>query len=92
MNGKGRAVAITTPERDQVWRAFMRVMAQTSSFTKTDLRAAVDAADDWCDANAAAFNTAMPTNFRTAATTPQKNLLLAFVCVLRAGRPLSEGL
>lgn len=86
-------MALTTPERDQVWRAFMRVMtSEGSAFTKAQLRAAVDSADDWADTNASSFNTALPAAFRTAASTPQKNLLLAFVCILRAGRPLSEGL
>jgi len=85
-------VALTTGERDQVWRAFMRVIAaEPCSFTKQELRAAVDAVDDWATANATAYNTALPTAFKNAATANQKAALLGLVCWLRAGRPLPEG-
>lgn len=48
------------------------------------IKAAVDAADDWADANAAAFNTALPAAFRNGATVEQKTLLLAYVILKRA--------
>jgi hypothetical protein len=47
--------------------------------SKIDLRAAIDAADDWVNANAAAFNSAMPLPARTALSTPQKARLLLWV-------------
>lgn len=47
--------------------------------TKANLRAAYDAADAWVDANAAAFNTALPTAARAALTTSQKSRLLTHV-------------
>lgn len=80
------------PELDRVaiWRWFMRRSAGGGVFTKTDLKAAVDAADVWCDNNAAAFNTALPTAFRTGASAAQKTDLLCFVAQRRAGRLKTE--
>lgn len=52
---------------------------------KSDLRAAVDATDTWIDSNAASFNSALPTAFRTNATQQQKTLLFCFVALRRAG-------
>lgn len=86
-------MALTTTERDQVWRAFMRLInAEPCPYTKTILRTAVDNADDWADANATSYNTALNATFRTNATANQKAALLALVCWVRAGRPLPEGL
>ncbi len=47
--------------------------------TKADLRAAIDAADDWADANASAYNLALPVAARNALTARQKARLLVFV-------------
>lgn len=86
-------MALTTAERDQVWRAFMRLVnAEPCPYTKTVLRTAVDNADDWADANASSYNTGLNATFRTNATSAQKAALLALVCWVRAGRPLPEGL
>ena len=54
-------------------------------FTRAHLAAAVDAADQWADDNAAAYNTALPAAFRTSATQAQKALLLLYVVARRAG-------
>ena len=43
---------------------------------KADLRAAVNAADDWANTNAAAFNLALPLAARTTLTAAQKARLL----------------
>jgi hypothetical protein len=51
----------------------------------TNIKAAVDAADQWADDNATAFNNALPVPFRTTATTAQKTLLLSYVILKRAG-------
>jgi hypothetical protein len=59
--------------------------------TKPDVLAAVAAVDDWAEANAAAYNSALPVPFRTTATAPQKALLLAYVCMRRAGILKVEG-
>lgn len=54
--------------------------------TKTDIRAAVDATDDWIDSNQGSFNTALPTAARNNLTLVQKTLLFCFVAMRRAGR------
>jgi hypothetical protein len=88
---------LTTQQRDQVARAFMRtVTAEPCAFVKSALRTAVDNADDWAESAgtaipATSFNAALNVTFRTAATAAQKNALLALVCWWRAGRTVSEG-
>ena len=92
-------MALTTPERDQVWRAFMRIgtIGEGMACVKSVIRTAVDNADDWAESAGSAvpatsYNAALNVTFRTNATANQKALLLALVCWLRAGRPLAEGL
>lgn len=71
--------------RQAVWQEFMEQGHCPGALTKAQLRAAVDAVDDWVDANASAFNTALPQPFRGAATSAQKAIVLAFVALRRAG-------
>ena len=70
--------------RRTVYKNFVEA-AITANLTYDDIKAAADAADAWADANAAAFNTALPVPFRTTATTAQKTVLLAIVILKRAG-------
>jgi len=56
-----------------------------AGMTKADVRAAVNACDDFIDTNAAAFNTALPTAARTNLTAQQKLLLFCYVAMRRAG-------
>lgn len=58
---------------------------------KTDLRAAVDAVDDWVDANQTSFNTAIPQPARNALTAAQKSALLVYVVMRRQGMLPVEG-
>lgn len=89
---------LTTGQRDQVWRAFMRIgTGEATAVVKTVVRAAVDDADDWAESAGSAvpatsYNAALNVTFRNNATAAQKALILALVCWLRAGRPLPEGL
>lgn len=53
------------------------------NLTKAQLRAAFNAADDWADANAASFNSALPVVSRNALTATQKAQLLALVVLRR---------
>ena len=46
---------------------------------KADVKAAVDAVDDWVVANAASYNSALPTAFKNNATAAQKARLLTYV-------------
>jgi hypothetical protein len=53
------------------------------ALSKVDLRAAIDAADTWADANALAFNLALPLVVRGALTAKQKAQLLSYVILKR---------
>lgn len=74
--------------------ALQRFFSQTASavsITKPELRAAINAADDWADANAGAYNSAIPQPARSALTSDQKALVLAYVALRRAGQlPIDE--
>jgi hypothetical protein len=73
---------LSTADREDIWAEFQRELSserETMPFTKAQLLAAVNAVDTWVDSNAAAYNTALPTAFRNAATTAQKARLLMFV-------------
>lgn len=69
---------------------YMRLIF-TPTLTKLDVRAAINATDDWADANAAAFNSALPQPFRATATLEQKTAVLAYVILRRAGLLKAEG-
>jgi hypothetical protein len=80
---------LTTAQRDKVWRVLMRLprsVIGSVGYLKAPARTAVDNADDWCETNAAAYNTALTAQFRTTATTEQKSILLALVALERAGQ------
>lgn len=77
---------LSTTDRQRVWRGLMRLLggrAEPVNFAKDDLLAAISATDDWIDANAAAFNTALPLAFRTSATAVQKTILFCAVALAR---------
>jgi hypothetical protein len=64
--------------------------AVLGALSKADLRAAVDATDDWIDSNAASFNQALPVAARTELTATQKTFLFCYVALRRAGRLRAE--
>jgi hypothetical protein len=79
---------LSAEERRRIFAHVMRGAAglgNVPNITKDDLRAAVDATDAWIDTNASAFNTALPTAFRTNANLVQKTLLFCYVAMRRAG-------
>ena len=79
---------LTTAARQGIARKIQRAwsdLRESCAFTKAQLQAAVDAADQWADDNAAAYNSALPAAFRTSATQAQKSLLLMYVIARRAG-------
>jgi hypothetical protein len=82
-------VILPNGDRLALWERLMRLWSDRreglTGLTKADLRAAVDAADAWVDANATSYNTALPQPARGALTTGQKALILAHVCLRRAG-------
>lgn len=71
--------ALSSNDRAAEWAAFMRDTQGAVSLTKAELRAAVDAIDDWVDANATAFNQAIPQPARGALTARQKARLLEHI-------------
>lgn len=66
-------------DRKEVWAEFMRSSGVFPGLTKAELRAAVDALDDFMNTNAAAINSAIPQPARGALTTSQKAKLLVHV-------------
>ena len=79
-------MALTAAQIRQAWRSLLDGdVTLGQAFSKDDLAAAVAAADAWADANAASYNAALPQPFKGAASAAQKALLLAYVCMKRAG-------
>lgn len=78
---------LTTQQQKAVWKAIADKIGETTAvrFSKAELIAAANAADSWASDNAASFNAALPNPFRSTATAAEKNLLLAYVCLARAG-------
>lgn len=72
-------------DRRDVRDEFMRTPEPGDTFgiVKADLRAAVDAIDQWVDDNAASFNAAIPQPARGALTVRQKARLLSYVIAKR---------
>lgn len=66
-------------DRFEAFAEIMRDLSadrESTSILKPDLRAAVDAIDQWISDNAASFNTAIPQPARTNLTASQKARLL----------------
>lgn len=61
----------------------LSTVREPCGLTKPQLLAAVDAADAWADANAAAYNAALPLPARTTLTAAQKARLLTYVITKR---------
>lgn len=77
-------------DRVDVWANVMRRQSVTTTIdvvpgtiTKQDLRAAVDAIDQWISDNAASFNSAVPQPARSALTASQKAALFTYVLAKR---------
>jgi hypothetical protein len=62
----------------------------TAGLTKPDLRAALNAIDDWIDANQTSFNAALPLPFRTTASPELKSMVFCYVLLRRNGRLHAE--
>lgn len=78
--------ALDDAARTAVWADYQTEESRSKprrelGLTKADLRAAVDATDDWIDANAASYNSALPTAARTTLSAKQKAaLFMAVAC------------
>ena len=73
---------LTNAERAAITAEYQRdisTAAESCSILKSELRAAVDAADAWADSNSSSYNTALPVAARNGLTASQKARLLMFV-------------
>lgn len=75
-------------DRISVWAQMMSDQGNLTgqpfgNLVKADLRAAVDALDDFLETNAGTINSAIPQPARAELTTQQKALLLQFVIARR---------
>lgn len=77
-------MALDATGRFRVWAHVMRSGIGSVAVSKADLRAAVDATDDWIESNSTSFNQALPLPFRTSANLVQKTLLFCYVAMRRA--------
>lgn len=76
---------LSSQQRADLWAQFMREFPKDETLgalTKVDLRAAVDALDQFLSDNAAAVNNSIPQPARSELTARQKALLL--IAVVRA--------
>lgn len=75
---------MTTQQRAECHADYMRTESGVFGvITKAQLRAALDAADQWASDNAASFNAELPQPARTVLTAAQKARLLAWVILKR---------
>lgn len=68
--------------RVEIWVELMRDFSsngESIGVTKPELKAAIDALDDFLDGNAATINTAIPHPARDTLTAQQKALMLSYV-------------
>lgn len=73
---------LSNADRLAIWARYMSDASAGAipiPVNKADLRAAIDAIDGWIDANAAAFNAAIPQPARGALTAREKASLLTYV-------------
>lgn len=86
--------ALGSQARQRIAAHFMRVWDVAAfggiAVDKVALRAAIDATDDWIDANQTAFNNALPQPFRGTVPISAKTLLFCLVAMRRAGRLRTE--
>ena len=81
---------LSIADRMAVWREFMadkrhRRLGDSFAVSKADIRAAVDALDQYLEDNAAAMNQAIPQPARSGLTARQKAMILMAVAARRYG-------
>jgi hypothetical protein len=86
---------LSDADRADLWARFMRRHDIALNVTKAQLRTLVDTADSWADTNAAAFNAALlaavPQATNANVPAAAKALILAYVCLRRAGLEAPDG-
>ena len=81
-------MALTTAQKIAIraaWGADISFKRIEFTLSKADVDAAIDAVDNWIDANAASYNSALPLPARTTLTSAQKAELLYLVALKRYG-------
>lgn len=82
-------MALVDVDRLQVWKEMINEYGERREdpgLTKSQLRAALDALDDWLDTNLASLNSAIPLPARTRMTAKQKAKMVSYLLRLRAQR------
>jgi len=78
---------MTDNDRIAAWAEYVQGLSAEIDMSPgtllTEVRAAINATDQWMDDNAASFNNALPEPFRTWATSRQKTQLLMLVVLRR---------
>lgn len=80
--------ALSDADRVEITAKLQRLAnwaAIACGITKAELKAAVDATDDWIDTNQTSFNNALPTAAKNNLNLTQKTLLFCYVAMKRAG-------
>jgi hypothetical protein len=72
-------------DRVLVWASLMSDNTEACNITKADLRAAVNAIDDFLEANAVAINNTLPAAAKAGLSVAQKARLLSYVVRKRWG-------
>lgn len=76
-------MALTAQQSREAAIAVVKAEPGLETMSKTDLVAAVVAADAWATTNAASYTAALPLPFRTTSTAAQKAALLSYVALRR---------
>lgn len=66
-------------ERFALWAQWMQDNTGSIAITKAELRAALNAADQWAEDNAVSYNAAIPQPARGSLTATQKARILTYV-------------
>ena len=77
---------LSTEDRARIWRGLQRYWSRLREplvLSKSDLLAAVDAADAWIDDNAVSYNNALPAAAKDNLSATQKTLLFCAVALMR---------
>ena len=77
--------ALTENDRVECWIQHMTENLEDIGITKSELRSAINATDEWIDDNAASYNSSIPQPARGAMTEKQKTLMFMIVASKRFG-------
>lgn len=85
-------MALSAADRQKVTDQLMRDnQSSTGAMTKAELRTAINATDDWIDANQASWIATLPANVASATSAVQKTWIFAYVLMMRIGKLRVEG-